>query len=638
MALSTKGKILYSATFLLLLPLALIAWSGATERVVHLPQVRSIPFGMIVSALGALLLLWGMRDLWIRGGGLPMNADPPPRYVDRGIYRLLPHPIYTGFCALCVGVSISVGSASGLWLVSPLLMLGCAAIVFGYEDQNLRERFGPNLRSVLPEDSETVATAYNRFKCYLFGLSPWLAAYAIVHFLGKPVRWDSVFVVSERSQVAMDGVRMLCGSAWIGLALAPLVAKTQNDLRRTGFSSLGTMGFAVLVFFAAPLVLNPHWIASHEGLWWWAGLPPHTLGAWEYFPSLPVVFALLFSEALRGRWKPLRGIVYGWVVLVAVGGSIAAQSGAVRVVGAMLSYLLAVKAAGMWRAIRGLAERIANSWREWRMGPVRVINHGAYVGAAGFLAIWICTVLAGPGHLTAILFAALSALIGAALWAQYVEGSSQLLRPYGFYGGLLGGTLGTCVAPVFHTRVWLLLGVFSAAGSTVQAAGRLRCLVQGCCHGRPAEAGVGICYVHPNSRVCRLSDWMGVPLHPTPVYSILWNCVVTLLLIRLWSVHASLHLITGLYFILSGMGRFVEESLRGEPQTKVVAGLRLYQWAAVASVVLGALFAAFDNGEVAPSPGFKWSTLLPAAVFGVVVFCAMGVDLPNSNRRFSRLT
>ena len=90
--------------------------------------------------------------------------------------------------------------------------------------------------------------------------------------------------------------------------------------------------------------------------------------------------------------------------------------------------------------------------------------------------------------------------------------------------------------------------------------------------------------------------------------------------------------------VLSGKGRFVEESLRGEPQTKVVAGLRLYQWAAVASVVLGALFAAFDNGEVAPSPGFKWSTLLPAAVFGVVVFCAMGVDLPNSNRRFSRLT
>jgi prolipoprotein diacylglyceryltransferase len=367
-------------------------------------------------------------------------------------------------------------------------------------------------------------------------------------------------------------------------------------------------------------------------------LPTDTHGAWEYFPSLPVVFALLFSEALRGRRKLLRWVVYGWVVLVAVSSSIAAQSGAVRVVGALLSYLLAVKAAELWRGIRGLAERIANSWREWRIGPVRVINHGAYVGAAGFLAIWICTVLAGPGHLTAILFAALSALIGAGLWAQYVEGSSQLLRPYGFYGGLLGGTLGACVAPVFHTSIWLLLGVFSAAGSMVQAAGRLRCLVQGCCHGRPAEAGVGICYVHPNSRVCRLSDWRGVPLHPTPVYSILWNCVVTLLLIRLWSVQASLHLITGLYFILSGMGRFVEESLRGEPQTKVVAGLRLYQWAAVASVVLGALFTAFDNGEVAPTPDFRWSALAPAVAFGVVVFCAMGVDFPNSNRRFSRLT
>src|SRR2546429_1610145 len=69
-----------------------------------------------------------------------MNAYPPPRYVAQGIFRLLPHPIYTGFTMLCVGVSIAVVSASGLWLVSPIVALSCAARVLGYERHDLRER------------------------------------------------------------------------------------------------------------------------------------------------------------------------------------------------------------------------------------------------------------------------------------------------------------------------------------------------------------------------------------------------------------------------------------------------------------------------------------------------------------------
>jgi len=127
-------------------------------------------------------------------------------------------------------------------------------------------------------------------------------------------------------------------------------------------------------------------------------------------------------------------------------------------------------------------------------------------------------------------------------------------------------------------------------------------------------------------------------LHPTPVYSILWNFAVALIELDLWRQHTSLHLIVGLYFILNGVGRFVEESWRGEPQTKVFSGLRLYQWAAIASVILGALFTSFDNGEVTPAPIFQWNAILPAAVFGCVVFCAMGVDFPSSQRRFSRFT
>jgi protein-S-isoprenylcysteine O-methyltransferase Ste14 len=89
------------------------------------------PLGLAIAVAGAASLLLGMLHLWRYGGGLPMNAFPPPRYVERGIYRLLPHPIYAGFVMLCAGISIAVRSASGLWLVSPIAALGCAALVLG---------------------------------------------------------------------------------------------------------------------------------------------------------------------------------------------------------------------------------------------------------------------------------------------------------------------------------------------------------------------------------------------------------------------------------------------------------------------------------------------------------------------------
>ena len=190
---------------------------------------------------------------------------------------------------------------------------------------------------------------------------------------------------------------------------------------------------------------------------------------------------------------------------------------------------------------------------------------------------------------------------------------------------------------MFGTSFWLVLAAFSVGGPWAQAMGRLRCLVQGCCHGRPAPEAIGIRYVHPRSRVCRLTAWTGVPLHPTPIYSILWNGLIALAVTRLWMLAAPLHLISGIYFILTGLGRFVEEAWRGEPQTPVFWRLRLYQWAAVVSVIGGALMTAVGRSAPAPAPRFAWDALLPAVVFGVAVSMAMGVDFPNSNRRFSRL-
>src|SRR5664280_1762748 len=74
---------------------------------------------------------------------------------------------------------------------------------------------------------------------------------------------------------------------------------------------------------------------------------------------------------------------------------------------------------------------------------------------------------------------------------------------------------------IFSIDLFILLASFAMSAPSIQATGRLRCLVQGCCHGRPADENIGICFTHPNSRVNKISGMAGVPLHPTQLYSCL---------------------------------------------------------------------------------------------------------------------
>src|SRR5690349_4177915 len=113
------AKVLYGALFAVALPVLLILWARAAADVVSLPVFKNLPAGMVLAAIGAWMMIAGWVALWRDGGGLPMNAFPPPRFVSRGPYRIVSHPIYVGFVGLCLGMSIVTGSASGLWLVTP---------------------------------------------------------------------------------------------------------------------------------------------------------------------------------------------------------------------------------------------------------------------------------------------------------------------------------------------------------------------------------------------------------------------------------------------------------------------------------------------------------------------------------------
>jgi prolipoprotein diacylglyceryltransferase len=182
-----------------------------------------------------------------------------------------------------------------------------------------------------------------------------------------------------------------------------------------------------------------------------------------------------------------------------------------------------------------------------------------------------------------------------------------------------------------------MLGAYGVAGPWLQGLGRLRCLVQGCCHGSPCDPRIGIRYTHPRSRVLRIAGLGRTPVHATPLYSIGCNLVTALVTARLWTAGAPLSTIGGVFLLLNGLGRFVEEAYRGEPQTPVFAGLRFYQWIAIGTVIAGA---AVTTIRTTPAPGGQvtGTGLAVAALFGVVAGLALGFDAPESNRRFGRLT
>jgi len=617
--------------------MALIAWAHAAT--VNLPAVHSIPGGLILAILGSLIMSAGMFSLWRDGGGLPMNAFPPPRFVQKNIYALVPHPIYGGFVMICGGLSMYVGSASGLWLVTTSVALACAALVLGHEMPDLQRRFGvPDTSLWLPRNSASRPSILERFRVYLVVLLPWLVVFELIGAMGKAPDAATTYLSFEKQIPVYQWTELLYGSTYFVVLLVPLLVRSGLSLRR--FAQFGLRAMALLFplyllvpFFVPP---RPFYPSTHIGaLLLLERTPASGIGA---FPSFHVVWALIAASALSegGLWK--RSLWWCWAVLVALSCITTGMHSILDVLAGVIAFYVVARVDALWAWMLKGGEAVANAWREWRIGPVRIINHGGFAALAILVGVPMIDMLLGPGRTVVTLCIFLFSTIGAAMWAQWVEGSPALLRPMGFYGGMLGAGLGGLVALFFGMNLWTVFAAVCIAAPWIQGIGRLRCLVQGCCHGRRTTTMQGICYVHPRTRVCRLTEFTGVPIHATQIYSILCNVVTGAALLRLYRLQASCSMICGVYLILSGAGRFVEEAYRGEPQTKSLFGLHLYQWIAAACAVAGAIVSTIHGPDLPQSSFIRPSSFLLALVCGATAWFVTGVDFPESSRRFARLT
>lgn len=623
------GKVTYGVFFVVILPLLLWTWSIQSIHAVNLPVIVS-NWGIGFMLCGLVLIVWSMFILVKHGEGLPMNAFPTRKLVRRGPYCVFRHPIYVGFGIFLIGCSIWSGLASALWLVTPITIIAMIALVWGYEKIKLEDRFpeyGKPVFFSIPMFGNLQATIQQKIISVIILYSILLPGNFIILFLFGNTQSFIEIIDFENIPDILHVIGLLTSILPVSIVFLSI---TQTKLREWIISSLIAIGLTFYLAIIWPGIGAQYFIFADSTLI--LNIPLLSV------ITIPCCLLLLLVGTYAQIASKIKWFVWFFALVFTIIILINSTAPIVNLFVTILIFLISFNWKRIWLFLRNLAEKIANSWKEWQIGSVRIINHGIYIGVMAFLATMIGGIMVGEKYIWGIVIFELVVLIFAALWAQIIEGSEKLKRPFGYYGALVGMIIFSLLVWALGYNVWVIIGVVSVLTPWCQAIGRLRCLVNGCCHGSKLNNNeVGIKYFHPRSRVCRISGLKGESLHPTQLYAIIWLFFVGFIQLSLWLTGSSSIFILGMYLIFTGLGRFVEEAYRGEVQTPFFFGLRLYQWMAILSVAVGAVCTTLTITEIRIYPTVGPSIFIGATVIGLISFFAMGVDFPKSNMRFSRL-
>ncbi len=575
------GRWLYALAFVIVLPLLLASWAIGLGAVILFPLPPWHITGAGIGLLGLAMMLRAIRDLHVYGHGLPMNPYPPERFVTQGLYAWFPHPIYLGAVICSAGVSLWLGSASGLYVVTPVLGLLSMTLVFGYERLAMRKRFGQDVSEpppvfALPSGGQAGADRTQRVAMLVRVLAPWLLAGYLIDYARCATTCPGSFsgLLDAARWTGWDNLAWILPMLYVLVRIAS--ARTGKELQHVVVA--GTLGTALSVYL---YLLLPAFGVDPAG-------------------STLVLTLLNFGAFVVGFLHP-----------------------------------------AIWSGLQRACEAVANSRRDWLFmdGRVRIISHSIYSFGIGAIGAAIASYVTGSPH--AVLIGVICGAIGGAVYAQLSWGSGALLRPFGYWGGVLGVILGMLLAYVlFNVPLAAILVTPALAGPFAQLVGRLRCTAQGCCHGVETDERFGIRVWNQQSRVVMLSGLGGHWILITQLYSMLFNLVLGILLWGMWLSRAfPAGMILGMYFVLTGIERFSEDAYRGEKQTRTMHGLREPQWLAMAAILLGAILCVLPSDLPLPAAGGPVPLILiTAAVGGALTAFAMSIDFPKSNVRFSRLS
>lgn len=232
------------------------------------------------------------------------------------------------------------------------------------------------------------------------------------------------------------------------------------------------------------------------------------------------------------------------------------------------------------------------------IGPLHIHGYGLMIGIGIIVAFAVAVKRAQKKGLNGDLifnagfYGLIGGIIGAKLMFYLTEIPAILEDPSilldfanGFvvYGGIIAGILtayGYCRIKKMEFLPVIDLVVPSIA--LAQGFGRIGCFLAGCCYGRQTDAWYGVTF--PEGGLAP----SGVALIPTQLISSAGDFLLGIFLIFLAGKKRNRGMITGLYFLLYAVGRFLVEFLRNDPRGNVGA-LSTSQFIAIFMAAAGIL-------------------------------------------------
>jgi phosphatidylglycerol:prolipoprotein diacylglycerol transferase len=242
----------------------------------------------------------------------------------------------------------------------------------------------------------------------------------------------------------------------------------------------------------------------------------------------------------------------------------------------------------------------------FHLGPLVIHWYGVMIALAFLAGLWTATRRARRENISGekIADVTLWLMVGGIIGARFVyvttywreEFASQKFSEIFMiqHGGLVyyGGFLGAAAAGIIYILwkkmpLWKTVDVLAPSVALGCVFGRIGCLLNGCCYGRPTNLPWAITFTNPQAQELSGTP-LGHPLHPTEIYDALLNLVLYVFLAWLFRRKKFDGQVFATYLLCYAVTRSTVEYFRGDyTGLHYHLGLTPAQWIGVPIFVAG---------------------------------------------------